>query len=70
MNAVRHDIQHCRWSEQTLMLGDPYWLNAWDFPWSCRRDGEPRPVDDTRVCRVCQRWESREEMPLRPRREP
>ncbi len=59
-------IQYCRWAEQTLLLAEPYWLNAWDFPWSCYADGEPHPVDDTRSCRTCARWESREEDPLQP----
>lgn len=66
MRIERHDIQHCRWAEQTLLLAEPYWLNAWDFPWSCRRDGEPRSVEDTRACRSCVRWESREQAATKP----
>ncbi len=60
MSAERKDIQHCRWADQTLLLDEPYWLNAWDFPWSCHRNGNPRPVEDTRDCRTCARWERRD----------
>ncbi len=60
MPAERKDIQHCRWADQTLLLDEPYWLNAWDFPWSCHRTGEPHPVEDTRECRTCARWERRD----------
>lgn len=60
MSAERKDIQHCRWADQTLLLDEPYWLNAWDFPWSCHRNGTPHPVEDTRECRTCARWERRD----------
>jgi hypothetical protein len=60
MSAERKDIQHCRWADQTLLLDEPYWLNAWDFPWSCHHNGEPHPVEDTRECRTCARWERRD----------
>jgi hypothetical protein len=63
MATEQHDIQHCRWSGQTMFLADPFWLAATEFPWTCFRDGEPRPIDDTRVCRICNRWEPRQEEP-------
>lgn len=63
MSAERKDIQHCRWADQTLLLDEPYWLNAWDFPWSCHRNGAPHPVEDTRECRTCARWERRDAEP-------
>jgi len=52
-------IQRCRWAEPTLFLTAPLWTAAEEYPWSCRRDGLPRPVDDTAGCRTCGRWEAR-----------
>jgi hypothetical protein len=54
-----HMIQRCRWAEPTVFLANPLWTAAEDYPWSCRRDGAPRPVEDTLACRTCPRWESR-----------
>lgn len=54
-----HTIQGCRWAEPTLFLANPLWMAAETYPWSCRRDGLPKPVDDTGDCRTCGRWESR-----------
>jgi hypothetical protein len=61
MPGEQHDIQHCRWAGQTMLLADPFWMSPSEFPWSCYRDGEPRPIDDTRECHVCARWEPRDE---------
>jgi hypothetical protein len=54
-------IQHCRWAEPTLLLADPLWMAAEEYPWSCRRDKRPHPIDDTAFCQTCPRWESRDE---------
>jgi hypothetical protein len=51
-----HNVRECRWAEQTLQLAAPQWLDAWEFPWSCRASGGFRPIADTRVCLNCQRW--------------
>ena len=52
-------VQTCRWAEPTLYQDGPYWLDAWNMPWTCRRDGDPRVLDDTDVCAECPRWEAR-----------
>lgn len=54
-----HTIQRCRWAEPTLFLANPLWMAAEEYPWSCRRDGLPKPVDDTDACQKCGRWETR-----------
>lgn len=54
-----HNVQQCRWAESTLFLSAPEWLQAWDYPWSCRASGGFRPVADTRVCATCERWQPR-----------
>lgn len=54
-----HTIQRCRWAEPTIFLANPQWTAAEDYPWSCRRDATPRPVEDTQACQTCPRWESR-----------
>jgi hypothetical protein len=53
------NVATCRWARQTLYLPYPMWLNAEDQPWTCLRDAEPRPLDDTDICRDCPRWEPR-----------
>lgn len=54
------NVQQCRWAESTLFLAAPQWLDAWEFPWSCRSTGTFQPVADTRACCACDRWESRD----------
>jgi hypothetical protein len=54
--AESRRVQHCRWAQPTLFLAGPLWAAAEDFPWSCDAGGEPRLIDDTRVCRTCDRW--------------
>lgn len=51
--------QTCRWAEPTLYLPWPYWLDAWNMPWSCRRDGLPRLIETTGECGACARFEPR-----------
>lgn len=53
-------VQTCRWAEPTLYQDGPYWLDAWNMPWTCRRDGDPRTLEDTDVCTNCPRWQARE----------
>lgn len=53
-------VQTCRWAEPTLYQDGPYWLDAWNQPWTCRRDEDPRLLDSTDVCVNCPRWQARE----------
>jgi hypothetical protein len=55
----RHSPQTCRWAEATLFLPLPYWLEAWNTPWTCRRDGPPRQLESTEECAGCPRFEAR-----------
>ena len=57
--ADRHTIQLCHWSEPTLFLAWPHWLEAERLPWSCHADGDPRLVEDPQRCAMCARWVSR-----------
>jgi hypothetical protein len=61
---VHHTVQQCRWSEATLFLEPPLWLDFASYPWSCRSTGAYHPIADARICRTCERWTSR----LRPER--
>jgi hypothetical protein len=54
-----HTIQRCRYAQPTVFLANPLWTAAEDYPWSCRRDGTPHHVEDTKACQTCPRWESR-----------
>jgi hypothetical protein len=49
-------VQRCRWAAPTLFLAHPLWIAAEEYPWSCRADGVPHPVEDTTACCVCDRW--------------
>ena len=55
----KHTPQNCRWAEPTLYLPFPCWLEAWNMPWSCRRDGSPRLIETTAQCNICPRFEPR-----------
>lgn len=55
----RPNVENCRWARLTLRLPYPLWLEFEDKPWSCLRNAEPRPLDDTAVCHDCPRWEPR-----------
>jgi hypothetical protein len=52
-----HSAHDCRWVEQTLNLPLPDWLDAWDAPWTCQRDPQPRRLLTTDECATCPRWE-------------
>jgi hypothetical protein len=52
-------VVSCRWARQTLFLPYPLWLNSEKTPWTCLRDREPRPLENTELCRDCFRWEPR-----------
>ena len=48
----KHSAANCRWAKPTLFLPLPFWLEAWDYPWTCTRDEIPRFRDDRAVCRL------------------
>ena len=50
---------NCKWAQPTVFLPLPYWINAWDTPWTCERDGHLRHIADTSECANCPRWEAR-----------
>ena len=52
-----HSATTCRWAMPTLFLQPPLWLQATDYPWSCTRDIEPRPLLTTDECQSCPRWQ-------------
>lgn len=54
-----HTVQRCRWAQPTLFAAHPFWTEAEDHTWTCRRDGVPRIIEDPSVCATCPRWESR-----------
>jgi hypothetical protein len=64
--TIERTVQQCRWAEPTLFLDAPWWLMAWDFPWSCQSAGTPAPVNDTAVCAHCVRWAPRLGKPASP----
>jgi hypothetical protein len=58
--ADRRTIQACHWSEPTLFLAWPQWMDAEVYPWSCHADGDPQLVEDTERCAKCGRWAGRQ----------
>lgn len=63
-------VQHCRWSECTLFQPMPFWLDAWERPWSCRVEGRVRVLADTDDCLRCSHWTPRDEVATRRANEP
>jgi hypothetical protein len=61
---TKETVQNCKWAEPTLYQDGPYWLDAWNMPWTCRRDGDPRTLEDTDICQNCPRWEARPGQPI------
>ena len=51
----------CHWLTPTRLMGDPYTFEAEVRPWTCLRDGCPRPLSMTELhdCASCARWEPR-----------
>lgn len=54
-----HCAASCRWAQPTLFLESRLWLESWDRPWTCMRDGTPRTLESTEPCATCSRWEAR-----------
>ena len=55
-----HYARTCRYATPTLFLQWPHWLDAWEWPWSCAREGRLRLMPSDAGCRQCPRWELRE----------
>jgi hypothetical protein len=60
MSSTDRDVT-CHWLTPTRGLPHPYSFEASVKPWSCLRDGSPRPLDDSRSCQcaTCPHWEPR-----------
>lgn len=56
-----NDVVTCHWLTPTRIMPHPYCFEAAVKPWSCLRDGYPRPLDmsELRQCAECPRWEPR-----------
>jgi hypothetical protein len=57
--VTRRSASTCRWATPTILLAAPFWFEAEACPWSCLRNGKPRPLPTTEACRACPRWEAR-----------
>ena len=50
---MAHHVQDCHWSVPTLLMPRPYWLSAWDDPWSCWNDRDIKVLQSTDGCQNC-----------------
>jgi hypothetical protein len=50
---MAHHVQDCHWSVPTLLMPRPYWLSAWDEPWSCWNDRDIKVLPSTEGCQNC-----------------
>ena len=59
-HATNHNLVTCRWLTPTRLMPHVFWLEADAKPWSCLRDGCPRPLTmpEIRECGNCPRWEA------------
>ena len=57
---MRHTPQSCHWSVPTLLMPRPYWLLAWDTPWTCWNDRAIWVLESTDTCANCPLWKPRE----------
>jgi len=51
---------NCLWAVPTVWLSTPFWCDAETRPWTCVRDGDPRPLSTTVRCVECPRWQCEE----------
>jgi hypothetical protein len=56
MESPKHHAANCKWARPTLQEPNPIWLAAEERPWSCERDGTPRPLESTEPCEDCPEW--------------
>ncbi|HTR78503.1 MAG TPA: hypothetical protein VMH39_10345 [Gemmatimonadaceae bacterium] len=57
---MTHHVQDCHWSVPTLMMPRPYWLSAWDAPWSCWNERNATVLESTGACERCPFWRARQ----------
>jgi len=59
--TVTENATNCEWRTATRLMPTPYWFEADVRPWSCVREGEPRPLSlsELRQCATCPRWQAR-----------
>ena len=50
---MAHHVQDCHWAVPTLLMPRPYWLSAWDSPWSCWNDRDVKVLQSTDGCQNC-----------------
>jgi hypothetical protein len=53
----KQSASNCRWATPTLFVSAHTWYLADEYPWTCLRDGIPKPLPDTGACETCARWE-------------
>ncbi len=60
MDTAEH-AELCHWLSPTWLMPPPASLEAGSRPWSCLRDGSPRPLSAIELaqCAECARWEPR-----------
>ncbi len=46
----------CKWARPTMSMPRPIWLEAWDRPWTCVREGAPHTLETTEPCDDCPNW--------------
>jgi hypothetical protein len=65
---MAHHVQDCHWSVPTLLMPRPYWLSAWDDPWSCWNDRDVKVLPSTDGCQNCPMFRERahDARPARP----
>jgi hypothetical protein len=56
---MAHHVQDCHWSVPTLLMPRPYWLSAWDDPWSCWNDRDIKVLPSTEGCQNCPMFRAR-----------
>jgi hypothetical protein len=55
-DAPGQSHENCRWAEPLIAIPGPSWLARSAFAWTCVREGRPRMLDTTDVCRRCADW--------------
>jgi hypothetical protein len=61
METTTNNAVTCHWLIRTRIMPEPYRVEALTRPWTCLRDGYPRPLDARELCdcAACVRREPR-----------